>query len=186
MEILLSDKNLTLDGFICPGHVSAIIGTSAYEHIVSRYQRGCVISGFEPLDIALSIYWLMRQKSAGTPKVEIEYSRVVHPEGNSKALSILNHVYKVSDATWRGFGTIPQSGLVLKEAFARYDAVKKFDLPAPKVSDPHGCRCGEVLKGIIDPTDCPFFATSCTPSSPVGACMVSSEGSCAAYYKYEK
>lgn len=186
MEVLLNDENIMIDGFICPGHVSAIIGTTPYQKMVNRYQKGCVISGFEPLDIILSIYWLMLQKSNGTPKVEIEYSRVVHQEGNRKALKILNEVYEVTDAKWRGFGIIPQSGLVLKDEFALYDATKKFDQPKPEVSEPKGCRCDQVLKGMISPKECPLFATRCTPSEPVGACMVSSEGTCAAYYKYER
>jgi hydrogenase expression/formation protein HypD len=145
-----------------------------------------VISGFEPLDIILSTYLLLLQKKEETPRVEIEYSRVVQEEGNPKALAILNRVFEVSDAIWRGFGTIPQSGLVLREKFSGFDAVKKFDLPTPEVSEPKGCRCGQVLKGIIIPTECPLFAKQCTPADPVGACMVSSEGICAAYYKYEQ
>ena len=186
MEVLLDDQNIKIDGFICPGHVSAIIGTAPYQTIVNRYHRGCVVSGFEPLDIILSIYWLMLQKNEGTPRVEIEYSRVVHPEGNTRALSILNQVYETSEARWRGFGTIPQSGLKLKEEFTLYDAGKKFELPTPEVKEPKGCQCSQVLKGIITPGECPLFATACTPSEPVGACMVSSEGSCAVYYKYER
>ena len=186
MELLLEDKNTALDGFLCPGHVSAIIGTSSYQRIVDRYQKGCVVSGFEPLDIILSTYWLLLQKKEETPMVEIEYSRVVHAEGNPKALSILYQVFEVADASWRGFGIIPQSGLVLKEEFSRFDAIKKFDLPTPEVSEPKGCRCGQVLKGLIIPTECPLFARQCTPADPVGACMVSSEGTCAAYYKYEQ
>jgi len=186
MEALLNDENITIDGFICPGHVSAIIGTTPYQKIVTHYQRGCVISGFEPLDIIFSIYLLMHQKYSGTPKVEIEYSRVVRQEGNPKALKVLNQVYELSDAQWRGLGTIPKSGLGLKDECALYDATRKFDLPQPEVSEPQGCRCGEVLKGMTSPTECPLFATHCTPSTPVGACMVSSEGTCAAYYKYER
>ena len=186
MELLLEDKKTSLDGFLCPGHVSAIIGTSPYQKIVDRYQKGCVVSGFEPLDIILSTYWLLLQKQEETPRVEIEYSRVVHAEGNPKALTILYQVFEVADASWRGFGIIPQSGLVLKEEFSRYDAIKKFDLPTPEVSEPKGCRCGQVLKGLINPNECPLFARQCTPADPVGACMVSSEGTCAAYYKYEQ
>jgi hydrogenase expression/formation protein HypD len=186
MELLLGDQNVNIDGFICPGHVSAIIGTAPYQEIVNRYHKGCVVSGFEPLDIILSIYSLMCQKNEGTPRVEIEYSRVVHPEGNSKALTVLNQVYEVTDAKWRGFGTIPQSGLKLKADFIRYDASKKFELPKPEASEPKACQCGQVLKGIITPGECPLFATICTPSDPVGACMVSAEGSCSIYYKYER
>lgn len=186
MEVLLSDEKITIDGFLCPGHVSAIIGTTPYQKVVNRYHKGCVISGFEPLDIILSIYFLMLQKRDGIPKVEIEYSRVVHPEGNTKALKILNQVFKVSDAKWRGFGIIARSGLNLKDEFSPYDANKKFDLPTPEVSEPKGCRCDQVLKGIIIPKECPLFATQCNPSEPIGACMVSSEGTCAAYYKYER
>ncbi|KPJ56343.1 MAG: hypothetical protein AMJ42_05450 [Deltaproteobacteria bacterium DG_8] len=186
MEALLNDENITIDGFICPGHVSAIIGTTPYQKIANHYHKGCVISGFEPLDIIFSIYLLMHQKSSGTAKVEIEYSRVVRQEGNPKALKTLNQVYELSDAQWRGLGIIPKSGLVLKDEFALYDAAKKFDLPKPEVSEPKGCRCDQVLKGMISPKECPLFATHCTPAEPVGACMVSSEGTCAAYYKYER
>jgi len=186
MEILLSDENIKIDGFICPGHVSAIIGTTPYQNIVERFQKGCVISGFEPIDIILSIYLLMLQKKNGMSKVEIEYSRVVHQEGNTRALKILNEIYEVSDAKWRGFGIIPQSGLVLKDEFASYDATRKFDLPKPEISEPKGCRCDQVLKGMIRPGECPLFANRCTPTEPVGACMVSSEGTCATYYKYEQ
>ena len=186
MEVLLEDKETTIDGFLCPGHVSAIIGTAPYQRIVDRYQKGCVVSGFEPLDLILSTYWLMLQKRDATPKVEIEYSRVVHTEGNVKALALLNQVFDRADANWRGFGVIPQSGLVLKDAFSSYDGTKKFDLPTPKAATPQGCRCGQVLKGMITPRECPLFATRCTPTNPVGACMVSSEGTCAAYYKYEQ
>lgn len=186
MEVLLNDENVAIDGFLCPGHVSAIVGIIPYQKIVDRYQKGCVICGFEPLDIILAIYWLVLQKSDGKPKAVIEYSRVVHPEGNVKALRILGEVYEVSDAKWRGFGIIPQSGLVLKDEFAFYDATKKFELPQPEVSEPKGCRCDQILKGIISPKECSLFATRCTPSEPVGACMVSSEGTCAAYYKYER
>ena len=186
MEVLLSDEQTVIDGFLCPGHVSAIIGTAPYQKIVNRYQKGCVISGFEPLDIILSIYWLMLQKKDGIPKVEIEYSRVVHAAGNTKALTILYQVYEVSDARWRGFGIIARSGLNLKDEFSSYDATKKFDLPTPEVSEPKGCRCDQVLKGIIIPKECPLFATQCNPSEPIGACMVSSEGTCATYYKYER
>jgi len=186
MELLLSDEHITIDGFICPGHVSAIIGTTPYQKITDQYRKGCVISGFEPLDIILSTYWLVCQKRDGTPKVEIEYSRVVHKEGNTRALNMLNDVFDVSDANWRGFGTIPKSGLALKDAFALYDATKKFPLPKPDVSEPNGCRCDQVLKGMINPKECPLFAKRCTPTEPVGACMVSSEGTCATYYKYER
>lgn len=186
MEVLLSDEQILIDGFLCPGHVSAIIGTAPYQKVVNRFQKGCVISGFEPLDIILSIYWLMLQKRAGTPGVEIEYSRVVQAEGNTKALTILNQVYEVSDARWRGFGIIARSGLNLKDEFSPYDATKKFNLPTPEVSEPKNCQCDQVLKGIIIPKECPLFATQCTPSEPIGACMVSSEGTCATYYKYER
>jgi len=186
MRLLLEDAVTTIDGFLCPGHVSAIIGIKPYQAIVERYRTGCVVGGFEPLDIMLSVYRLMLQIQEGTPRVEIEYSRVVHAEGNPRALHLLSRVFDVTDARWRGFGIIPQSGLTLKDEFSRYDAVKKFGLTAPDVSDPADCRCGQVLKGIITPPECPLFATRCSPEAPVGACMVSSEGTCAAYYKYEQ
>jgi hydrogenase expression/formation protein HypD len=186
MHVLLEDATTAIDGFLCPGHVSAIIGIEPYQKIVERYRKGCVVSGFEPLDIMLSTYRLMLQIHEGTPRVEIEYSRVVQAEGNARALQLLSRVFDVTDARWRGFGTIPQSGLSLKDEFSRYDAVKKFGLTAPDVPDPAACRCGQVLKGIITPPECPLFAKLCTPEEPVGACMVSSEGTCATYYKYEQ
>ena len=186
MCLLLEDAVTAIDGFLCPGHVSAIIGIKPYQAIVERYRTGCVVGGFEPLDIMLSVYRLMLQIQEGTPRVEIEYSRVVQAEGNPRALHLLSRVFDVTDARWRGFGIIPQSGLTLKDEFSRYDAVKKFGLTAPDVSDPAECRCGQVLKGIITPPECPLFATRCSPEEPVGACMVSSEGTCAAYYKYEQ
>lgn len=186
MHVLLEDPATAIDGFLCPGHVSAIIGIKPYQTIVERYRKGCVVSGFEPLDIMLSTYRLMLQIQEGAPRVEIEYSRVVQAEGNAKALALLSRVFDVTDARWRGFGVIPQSGLTLKDEFSRYDAVKKFGLTAPDVPDPGACQCGQVLKGIITPPECPLFATVCTPEEPVGACMVSSEGTCATYHKYEQ
>ena len=186
MHVLLEDPTTAIDGFLCPGHVSAIIGIKPYQNIVERYRKGCVVSGFEPLDIILSTYRLMLQIQEGAPRVEIEYSRVVQAEGNARALQLLSRVFDVTDARWRGFGVIPQSGLALNDEFSRYDAVKKFGLTAPDVSDPNACQCGQVLKGIITPPECPLFAKTCNPEEPVGACMVSSEGTCAAYYKYER
>jgi hydrogenase expression/formation protein HypD len=185
MHVLLEDATTAIDGFLCPGHVSAIIGIKPYQHIVERYRKGCVVSGFEPLDIMFSTYRLMLQIQEGAPRVEVEYSRVVQAEGNTKALQLLSRVFEVTDARWRGFGVIPRSGLTLKDEFSRYDAVNKFGLTAPIVADPGECRCGEVLRGIITPTECPLFARACSPEEPVGACMVSSEGTCATYYKYE-
>jgi hydrogenase expression/formation protein HypD len=186
MHVLLEDTTTAIDGFLCPGHVSAIIGIKPYQTIVERYRKGCVVSGFEPLDIVISTYRLMLQIQEGVPRAEIEYSRVVQAEGNAKALELLSRVFDVTDARWRGFGVIPRSGLTLKDAYARYDAVKKFDLTAPEVPDPGACQCGQVLKGIIAPPECPLFANTCTPEEPAGACMVSSEGTCATYYKYEQ
>jgi len=186
MHSLLEDPATVIDGFLCPGHVSAIIGIKPYQTVVERYGKGCVVSGFEPLDIMLSTYRLMLQIQEGTPRVEIEYSRVVQAEGNAKALQMLSRVFDVADSRWRGFGVIPQSGLMLKDEFSRYDAVKKFSLTAPDVPDPRACQCGQVLKGIITPPECPLFAKTCTPEEPAGACMVSSEGTCSTYYKYEQ
>ncbi len=186
MHLLLEDQTTAIDGFLCPGHVSAIIGIKPYQHIVERYRKGCVVSGFEPLDIILSTYRLMLQIQKGTPRIEIEYSRVVQAGGNAKALGLLSRVFAVTDARWRGFGVIPQSGLTLKDEFSRYDAIKKFSLTVPDVPDPTACQCGQVLKGIITPPQCPLFAKTCTPEEPAGACMVSSEGTCASYYKYDQ
>jgi len=186
MEALLSDKDIRLDGFLAPGHVSAIIGAKPYKYITDKYKVPCVISGFEAEDVLQSIMMIIRQFNHNEGKVEIQYKRVVTYKGNLRAQQIMKKVYKTVDSNWRGIGIIHDSGLALSEKYRDFDATKKFNLKTPKYSkEPLGCRCGDVLKGYMTPKQCPLFSKKCTPASPVGACMVSSEGTCAAYYKYD-
>ena len=186
MEHLLRDESLNLHGFLCPGHVSAIIGTRPYEFIPSRYKIGCCIAGFEPLDILEGIYFLIRQIITKSPRVKNQYVRVVTREGNPKAKSIISEVFELSGASWRGLGKIPESGLAIKKKFSRFDAEKEFGLKSSVRQRQHAtrCRCADILKGLISPSDCPLFSKACSPDNPVGPCMVSSEGACNAYYKY--
>jgi len=184
LSALLTSADVRIDGLILPGHVSTIIGIKPYEFIASHYNMPSVIAGFEPIDILQSIYMLLLQINKKEPRVEIQYSRMVYPEGNPKAVNIINKVFEAVDANWRGIGVIPKSGLKLRDEFLQFDAEKIFDIEIPVVKEPGGCSCGEVLRGIKIPTDCLLFGKVCTPEHPIGACMVSTEGSCAAYYKY--
>lgn len=184
MDALASDPETGVEGFLCPAHVSAIIGADAYRMIAGRHRIPCVVAGFEPLDILLGIYMLLRQLAVGEAKVENEYSRVATPEGNRKALDLVYRVFTTSDAAWRGIGVLPGTGLSVAGPYSAYDAQKKFGLGDFPAEEAGPCRCGDVLKGKIVPIDCPLFGTGCTPEDPVGPCMVSSEGTCAAYYKY--
>jgi len=191
LRALLSAGDVRIDGFICPGHVSVIIGSQPYEFIPEQYGVACVITGFEPLDILHSVLLLAEMVSAGDARVEIGYTRVVKPEGNPVAQERMARVFDPTDAEWRGLGWIESSGLAIKDEFEAQDASRRF---APliaevkersaAVSDPPGCICGEVLRGTRGPLDCPHFGRSCTPMAPVGPCMVSSEGTCAAFYRY--
>jgi hydrogenase expression/formation protein HypD len=180
----LIDEGVKIDGYLCPGHVSVITGSGIYYPIVEQFHKGCVISGFEPLDILLSIYMLVRQFEAGEPAVEIEYRRAVRPEGNTKALGIIDQVYQPGDAWWRGLGVIPDSGLKLRDEYACFDAGIQIDVDIEETRETKGCICGEILKGLKTATDCPLFKKVCTPANPVGACMVSGEGACSAVYRY--
>lgn len=187
MAYLLQDKRLNLDGFLCPGHVSAIIGLEPYEFIPEKYGVACCVSGFEPLDMLEGIYLLLRQIACGRPKVENQYRRLVSRKGNLKALRLAGEVFCVSPGLWRGLGVIPQTGLRLKKEFSRFDAEKMLGVSYSQDTagkDKKNCRCAEVLKGLIQPLDCPSFAKICTPAYPLGPCMVSYEGACNAYYKY--
>ena len=186
LELLLLDKEVEIDAFLCPGHVSAIIGSEPYDFIAEDYRIPCVISGFEPMDILESIVTIIRQISKGISKVEIQYRRVVREEGNPAALKSIYEVFDKSDSAWRGLGNIPGSGLKLKKKFLKFDAKTYFPVKRLKSREPSGCECGDVLKGIKKPAECKLFSKICKPENPVGPCMVSSEGSCAAYYKYEK
>lgn len=184
MEALLADPDNHVDGFICPGHVTTIIGTSAYRDVVEHHHRPCVVTGFEPVDILEGILLLAEQIAAGRAEVEIQYRRGASADGNPGALRFMWEVFEPADALWRGLGSIPGSGLKVREAYAARDARLRFDLVVPPAAEPAGCRCAEVLRGRIRPPECPLFGRRCTPQDPVGPCMVSGEGTCAAYYRY--
>ena len=182
----LVNNGVKLHGFIAPGHVSAITGSGIYEDLAWKYGLGVVISGFEPLDIMQSVLMLVEQIETGNPRVEIEYKRVVQPEGNKIAQQLMAQVFTLSDDQWRGLGTIPGSGLKLQDHYSEFDPSNKFPVNIPEPEEPKGCICGEILRGLKTPPDCTNFAKRCTPANPVGACMVSSEGTCATYYKYRQ
>jgi hydrogenase expression/formation protein HypD len=184
MQVLAADPELQVSGFLAPAHVSAIIGADAYETLVANCHIPCVVTGFEPLDVLLGIRMLAEQIIAGEAKVEIEYSRLVRREGNRKAQQLLAQVFVPNDARWRGIGIIPNSGLDFRPEYGDFDAAVQLPVTVEESIEPVGCRCGDILKGKIAPQDCPLFARRCTPQDPVGACMVSSEGTCAAAYKY--
>ena len=184
LSALMAAENVRIDGFICPGHVSVIIGTKAYVPTVEKYHTPCVVSGFEPTDILQTIYMLVKQIEGGDAKLENAYRRAVTFKGNEKARQIMYQVFEPIDAAWRGIGTIPQSGLKIRREFDSFDAENRFDLSVPDSEEPKGCACGEILMGLKTPPECPLYKKTCSPSHPVGPCMVSTEGTCAAYYKY--
>jgi len=184
MKALLDAEDVRIDGFLCPGHVSAIIGSRPYEFIPEDYGVPCVIVGFEPLDILHSILMAIRQLESGNARVEIGYRRAVRPEGNITALKILEQVFEICDAPWRGLGLIPRSGLRFRKEYGRFDARSAFGVDVSASSEPEGCLCGEILRGAKMPPDCQFYGEACTPDNPIGPCMVSSEGTCAAYFRY--
>jgi hydrogenase expression/formation protein HypD len=184
MQVLASDPEIGIDGYICPAHVSAIIGAEAYSPLAETYHTPCVITGFEPADMLQGILMLAEQVLAGESRVEIQYRRVVRPEGNLKAQAMLEKIFIPSDVAWRGVGVIPGSGLSLREEYRRFDAEKMLPVEVEPTKEHPGCSCGEILKGKMAPQECALFGKSCTPENPVGACMVSSEGSCAAAYRY--
>jgi hydrogenase expression/formation protein HypD len=183
MEALVKE-GLKIDGFIAPGHVSAITGISIYDDLASVHRLGVVISGFEPADMMQAILMLTEQIESGTPKVEVQYNRVVNSHGNLKAQKVLKDVFDFRNDDWRGLGIIPKSGMQIVEKYSMHDAEKHFIIDIPESTEPKGCICGNILRGLKTPVDCPLFAKTCTPSDPVGACMVSGEGTCATYYKY--
>ena len=180
----LVDEGVKIDGFIAPGHVSAITGTAIYNELASVCGLGVVVSGFEPVDMMQSILMLTDQIESGSPKVEVQYQRVVQSDGNKVAQKVLGDVFELRDDSWRGLGIIPKSGLKIREELSNFDAEKQFVVEVPESTEPKGCICGQILRGLKTPVDCPLFAKKCTPSDPVGACMVSGEGTCATYYKY--
>ena len=184
MKTLLDSGEVKLDGIICPGHVSVIIGSHPYEFIPKNYGVACVISGFEPLDILLCLDKLVRQIENGQPRVEIAYPRGVKPEGNRKALQLMEEVFEIGEANWRGIGQVPQSGLKIRSKYEHFDADKAFSVTLKPAREPKGCRCGDVVRGAATPLECKLFRKVCSPERPIGPCMVSSEGACAAYYQY--
>jgi hydrogenase expression/formation protein HypD len=185
IKAILESPDLRLDGFIGPGHVSTVVGNRPYRFIPERYGRPLVTAGFEPLDILEAVMMLLAQIREGRCQVENQYSRVVRDEGNAAALALLAEVFELRPHfEWRGLGFISQSALRLRAAFADFDAEARFALPGIRVADPKACQCGEVLKGAIKPWQCKVFGTACTPETPIGTCMVSSEGACAAYYNF--
>lgn len=185
LKALLDNPDLQLDGFIGPGHVSMVIGIEPYKFIAEQFHKPMVVSGFEPLDVLQSIWMILQQIIAGRCEVENQYSRLVQQEGNKVALDAVNKVFAVRhNFEWRGLGDIPDSGLKIRPEYSQFDAEVKFTLPNLKVADHKACQCGEILKGVLKPWQCKVFGTACTPETPIGTCMVSSEGACAAYYKY--
>lgn len=185
LKALLDNPDLQLDGFVGPGHVSMVIGTDPYQFIPQQYHKPIVVSGFEPLDILQSIWMLLQQILENRCEVENQYNRIVQPAGNQTALAAINQVFMAREQfEWRGLGDIPESGLQIRPEYAQFDAELKFTIPNIKVADHKACKCGEILKGVLKPWQCKVFGTACTPETPIGTCMVSSEGACAAYYKY--
>ena len=182
----LVDEGVKIDGYIAPGHVSTITGSGIYADIPEKFGLACVISGFEPVDILKSIYLLVKQVESNNPKVEIAYKRAVRPEGNIKALAMMNEVFEPRNDWWRGLGILQDSGLKPKEKYRNFDAEKMFNVEVEPTKEDKGCICGEILKGLKTPKDCKLFNKACTPEDPVGPCMVSNEGACHAYYKYNR
>ena len=184
LDVIVSDPSLKVDALILPGHVSTIIGAEPYRFLAEKYGIPGVITGFEPVDILQGVAMIMRQLHEGRADIEIAYARGVMPQGNPVALAAIDEVFETCTATWRGLGPIPGSGYRIRPEFAQFDAVARFQPEVEPTIEPKGCRCGDVLRGIMAPSDCPLFRRVCTPENPVGPCMVSSEGSCAAYYRY--
>lgn len=185
IKAILDAKDFSLDGFVGPGHVSMVIGLKPYLFIAQQYKKPFVVTGFEPLDVLQAVHMVLQQMNAGEARIQNQYRRLVSEEGNAAAQAAINEVFEVRDFfEWRGLGSIPDSGLKLKPAYARFDAEAHFTVPALSIEDPKACQCGDVLKGAIKPWECKVFGTACTPETPIGSCMVSSEGACAAHYNY--
>jgi hydrogenase expression/formation protein HypD len=180
----LVEEGVKINGFIAPGHVTAITGTGIYKDLASLYHLGVVVAGFEPADLMQAVLMLAMQAENNAPAIEVQYQRVVRNHGNEVAQLLLEKVFEHKDDRWRGLGLIPASGLKLRESFSAFNAEKHFKLELPESREPKGCICGQILRGLKTPVDCPLFAHQCTPGDPVGACMVSGEGTCATYYKY--
>jgi len=184
IRTLLDSGDVRLDGLICPGHVSTVIGSDAWGFVAHNYGIPCVVSGFEPLDVLQCVNMLVAQVEERHSTVEIAYRRGVQPEGNPEALRLMDRVFEPCSARWRGMGAIPDSGLTLRSAYQRFDADHVFDIDPGPTREPQGCICGAILRGVKTPPDCELFGQACTPVNPVGPCMVSAEGSCSTYYHY--
>ncbi|SCF07217.1 hydrogenase expression/formation protein HypD [Micromonospora viridifaciens] len=185
IKAILDSPDLRLDGFLGPGHVSTVIGCRPYEFIARDYGKPLVCAGFEPLDLLQSVFMLLEQLAEGRCEVENQYTRVVPWDGNPRALEAIGRVMELRPYfEWRGLGFISHSALRMREEYAAFDAERLFDVPGVRVADPKACQCGEVLKGVLKPWECKVFGTACTPETPIGTCMVSSEGACAAYYNF--
>ena len=184
MDVLMRDPNLKVDALILPGHVSTIIGMEPWRFLAEKYGIPGVITGFEPLDVLEGIAMIMRQLHEGRAEIENAYTRGVMPQGNPVALAAIDEIFETCTATWRGLGPIEGSGYRIRDEFAQFDALRRFEPAIEPTKEPKGCRCGDVLRGIMAPDECPLFRKVCTPENPVGPCMVSSEGSCAAYFRY--
>jgi hydrogenase expression/formation protein HypD len=183
IKALIDDPALNIDGFLCPGHVSVIIGARPYQIIVEA-DRAAVITGFEPVDVFEGIFMILNQIKDNKKTVAIQYKRVVKPEGNPRAMSILHDVFYEDAASWRGLGMIPGTGLFFRDEYMEFDALRRFDVPPMDSYENKACRCGDILRGIISPDQCPLFKSACSPQNPVGPCMVSSEGTCSVYHRF--
>jgi hydrogenase expression/formation protein HypD len=187
IKAILDSPGMGIDGFIGPGHVAMVIGAAPFEFIAHEYKRPLVISGFEPTDILQSLLMVLRQREEGSARVENQYARLVDPNGNAVALEAITRVFELREFfEWRGLGSIDHSGIRVRPEYARFDAERKFAIANASIADPKSCQCGEVLKGAIKPTQCKVFGKACTPQTPLGALMVSSEGACAAYYQFAR
>jgi hydrogenase expression/formation protein HypD len=184
LDLLFSDQSLKIDGLLCPGHVSVIIGAGAYQGFADKFHLPCAVAGFEPADILYALVRLVRQKAVGLATVENCYKRVVTQEGNKWAQYMIDKVFTPVDTVWRGLGVIPSSGLAIRPEYAHYDAEKRLDINMSCLDEPTDCPCGEILIGRKAPFDCEFFGGKCTPADPLGPCMVSNEGICSAYFRY--
>jgi len=186
LQVLLEDESLAIDGFLAPGHVSVILGSDAYRPVAEQYRRPCVITGFDGVQMLMGMVRILTQLVADRPAVENVYLSQITPQGNMQAKELMGEMFRPVSSMWRGLGTIDASGLELRESYGRFDARVRFNLPEPVDVVPPGCQCGDVIKGILQPHECGLFGKACTPARPVGACMVSREGACRAFYRYRK
>jgi hydrogenase expression/formation protein HypD len=183
LRALIADPLLNIDGFLCPGHVSTMIGSDAYK-MITEANRAAVITGFEPVDIMEGIWMILSQIESGKKEVAIQYSRGVRPEGNIRAMNFMKSMFQTATVEWRGLGPIPDSGLIFNGEYTAFDTLSRFHIPDIKLVEIKGCGCGDILRGIKAPQDCPLFKKLCTPMNPIGPCMVSAEGTCSTHYKY--